>query len=168
MANRTLRARGLLSTAVTGLAVLGISLAGAPAASASPTASEVIYCVSPRAGDCLHGQDAADWASGVTEWRYQNYSRQAFHGGIADAYRHCIWSGALAQRIGEDRAMTLVTVHELEATDGEDHVQMDMENDRTGVTIGGQANGRGGSDTWGWIMSQCAAKADSGLLTTIR
>ncbi|MBJ7291625.1 hypothetical protein [Williamsia sp.] len=117
--------------------------------------------------DCAAAQDAASWATGITQARYSSDDAQSFHGGRADSYRHCVWAGATAQRIGEDRAMTVLTVHELDATDGQDHVQMDIENDRTGAGIGDASNQQGVSDTWGWIMSQCAALADSGKLTRL-
>ncbi|WCT06142.1 DUF6973 domain-containing protein [Rhodococcus qingshengii] len=161
-----LRGKSIVGVGAAGAVALGISLAGAPAAHAGPSWSELQYCTL-GAVDCAYGNDAANWASSITQWRYQDYGPKAFHGGIADAYRHCTWGAALAQRVGEDRAMTLLTVHELDASDGDDHVQMDMENDRTGVSIGARANSRGGSDTWGWIMKQCAAQADSGQLTTL-
>ncbi|WP_040738792.1 DUF6973 domain-containing protein [Nocardia tenerifensis] len=130
------------------------------------TQSERDYCMA-NAGDCLAADDAKNWATGVAEWRYQNNPR-SLHNGVGDAFRHCIWAGAIAQRIGADRAATILSIHENKDDNPLDEWLMDTANNETGVRLGVESNSKGGGDTWGWIMNRCGALADGGKLRTLR
>jgi len=96
----------------------------------------------------------------------------SLHNDTADAFRHCAWSGAITQRVGEARAERITTRHET-AAPGRDSLQgyaemgMDLANNATGRSVGSQANSEGGSDTWGWIIDRCYSLATSDQLVVL-
>jgi hypothetical protein len=168
--------RGVVAAGAS-LAVAGTLLAP-PSAVAEPwskidlpligkiTEAERDYCAAHWVA-CGIEKDAAEWARSTAIWRYNNDA--SLEDGVGDAYRHCIFAGALTQRLGEEQATTLLNIHELQGPEVPLKVSiMDYANNATGVKIGAQANQKGGSDTWGWIMEQCGALADSGQLKTLK
>jgi hypothetical protein len=145
-----------------------MSLGSIPQASANsrvePKPDELVYCA--LSWSCLQAKDASDWALSTAEWRYPDSFASD---GKGDAYRHCIYSGALAQRIGYTNAYTLVMVHEdMVAASNDSNLMarntMDVTNDMIGLGIGVRARNEGWDDQWGWIMSQCEQKVESGEL----
>lgn len=147
-------------------AALALSLSSgltAPANAEEPGVGELASCVSDPNG-CFIAKDAANWALGVAEWKY-GADPDGLHNGAGDAFRHCIWSAAITQRIGADRAEAITTEHE-DAESDEPQVERDMDlgNNAVGRNIGSDANAEGGSDTWGWIIDQCQEYQQAGLL----
>jgi hypothetical protein len=130
----------------------------AHAESGGASSDEIAWCAMNFS--CLIVNDATSWASSTAEWKYP----ESLHNGKGDAFRHCIWAGALANRVGYDRAFTQVMVHEDPATEPMNEVSMDVANDLTGLGIGDRSRTEGGSDSWGWIMSECATQADGRAL----
>jgi hypothetical protein len=166
--------RRATSTAVAVTAGLWITILGvaSPTAVADPTIyvpgsgtltwAEFTYCAS-HIGECNNAKDAAQWAEGVTIGKYGG-NNEELHNGVPDAFRHCLWSGAMAQRMGTDTALTIANNHELLDSAPGSEASMDSYNNHIGVTIGEQSNGVGTSDTWGWIMHECSERADTGAL----
>lgn len=115
------------------------------------------YCVTDY-GACQQALDAADWASAVTAWLFPGYGG---HNDMADAFRHCAWSGATGQRLGYQQAVELTGNHELAAGQPYDEYMMDLSNNAVGLVLAGQSAYYGGADTWGWIMNQCQYLATS-------
>lgn len=147
------------------IAALAASLLGAntTAQAETPNYREVLGCVSSP-GACLAANDAANWAYGMAAARYPG---SALHNDTGDAYRHCIWSGATAQKVGYDTARDITTRHEdAAAAQGQpaEEYTMDINNNSVGLSIGARANAEGGADTWGYVASQCGYAADTGLL----
>lgn len=141
---------------------LSLTLAGpaAPALAESYglTAEELQWCA--MNGSCLTLHDTATWALRTATWKYPE---SVSNDGAGDAFRHCIWSGSLAQRVGYDDAYTTVLLHEADE-DGSEAATMDAFNDYAGLEIGVQSNEAGTSDTWGWIMNKCEERLENGEL----
>lgn len=122
-----------------------------------PSGLEIFHCVgSPR--DCIAAADAKDWAFGVTTWKFPGL---AAHNDVADAFRHCAWNGAMAQRLGYDRAVRISSNHEVKEKQPQLEYDMDVSNNSVGLSLGSVANRNGGKDTWGWVLKQCHDKAVS-------
>jgi hypothetical protein len=109
---------------------------------------------------CLVVEDARQWATGTAEWLYSD----SLHNGAGDAFRHCAWAGAIANRVGYETAYTQVVVHEDLSADPMEEITMDIANDLIGLEVGVRSLDEGGDDTWGWILRECAARADGGQL----
>lgn len=120
-----------------------------------PSFDEIVYCLVNVS--CSTVQDATDWASNTAKWRYPNAKQ---HNDKADAFRHCIWAGALANRLGYDKAHVQSIGHEQDG-DPLDEVLMDVANDLVGLDIGVKSLSEGGKDQWGWIMKECGSLADA-------
>lgn len=132
-----------------------------PAHAESPSAGEVLACVGDPAG-CVAAQDAARWALGVAQSRYAVVSLED---GSGDAFRHCAWSGALTQRVGDARAEAITTRHEYARQPASYSAQaMDFGNNYIGRWVGARSGAEGGSDTWGWIIDRCAQLQAAGWL----
>lgn len=159
---RTGRRLAVMATAALAAATLplgGPGAAPAHAESSGVSTDEMVWCVLSLS--CVQVKDATDWARATAEWRYGGDS---LHNGVGDAFRHCIWAGAIANRVGYDAAYTQVIVHEDLSSDPISEVSMDIANDLTGLEIGIRSHDEGGDDTWGWIMTECASLADAGEL----
>lgn len=116
-----------------------------------PTMWEVLRCVA-NPGECQVALDAQSWAQNVTAWKYNGASG---HNDRADSFRHCIWTGAMAQRLGYERAGRIAAWHEVKEGQPTREYDMDVANNAMGLMTGSIANRHGGSDTWGWIMNRC-------------
>lgn len=115
---------------------------------------------------CLHAEDAKRWAKSVTKWKFPNESDLNTR---ADAFRHCIWSAALTNRVGVETAWQILSTHETSAVaQPEEQLQMDMLNNYTGTRIGMDSRREGGKDQWGWIMKKCEKLARSGQLEVLQ
>ena len=149
--------------AVSGLVLLTGGLALGPAAPARADSSDAsidehAWCAMNFS--CLVVEDARQWATGTAQWLYSD----SLHNGAGDAFRHCAWAGAIANRVGYDTAYTQVVVHEDLSADPMEEVTMDIANDLIGLDLGVRSLVEGGDDTWGWILHECAARADGGQL----
>ncbi len=137
---------------------------GAPAAHAEGypyrmNSDEFRYCtLALQLHDCYVNADAVAWARGAAEWLYPG---PGLEDGIGDAFRHCIWAGALSQRLGHDRAYTLVLIHENIPGNPLRKQAMDVYNDQKGLDIGHEANEAGVDDTWGYVIDRCRSMADA-------
>jgi hypothetical protein len=157
--------RKWLSSAATAALIAGsttlalASPANAVSSSYDITGDELFYCVATAS--CPAWQDSANWASSTAEWLYPDSTWN----GKGDAFRHCLWAGALANRVGYDTAFTLVMIHEDTTTDPMNEVTMDATNDAIGLDLGIRSVSEGGADQWGWILSQCQQRAESGELS---
>lgn len=160
----------LVAVAAAVVAMLAGGGVAAPQASAEPTIyvpggrtltfSEVAYCLS-HAADCINGDDAGKWAESVSAGTYPELDQ---HNTKADAFRHCLWTGAMAQRMGRSGALAIADNHEVQATQPAGEASMDSHNNVVGASLGEQSNSVGTSDTWGWILDQCYQRAESGSL----
>lgn len=166
----TLRGRGralirgaIVAASSTAIFAVGINTAQAAPSPGSAEPGELAWCANPGNWQaCAAGQDAANWAWGTALWLYPDTFATD---GRGDAFRHCLWSGATAQRVGENKALELTTNHEKNARDQVDSSRkMDLKNNATGAALGARSNQVGGSDTWGWILNECRARADAGQL----
>jgi hypothetical protein len=133
----------------------------APSAQAAPAPpygnlnnTEKFYCAI-RYSDCRAGQDAAKWALDVTVWKFGEQG----HNNMADAFRHCAWNGAMAQRMGSGRAANIANNHEKSEGQPPGEKKMDLANNSVGRTLGVKSNREGGGDTWGWVLSKCEGLA---------
>jgi len=142
-----------------GLALSAPSSASAESPGGSPSFDELVFCAVE--GTCLTVQDTQRWALSTAAWRYPAGTQAD---GVGDAFRHCIWAGALANRVGYESAYTQTLGHENYTAESEGAFFMDVSNDFVGLDLGVRSLSEGGSDTWGWIMNQCGALADSGQL----
>lgn len=120
---------------------------------------EYLYCAS-HYDACAQAQDAQAWAFGVTAWLFP----EGGHNDVADAFRHCAWSGAMSQRLGYEQAVEITANHELNEGQPAAEYDMDVANNAVGLWLGGLSAYEGGDDTWGWIMGQCESYARSGQL----
>lgn len=119
--------------------------------------NEVFYCVNPmNTGDCLVAQDAAKWSVSVLVWKF---GQRAHHNNMGDAFRHCAWNGAMAQRMGSQRAKRIADNHEKAEGQPRDEKRMDDKNNAAGRSIGVKSNRQGGNDTWGYVLTKCEASA---------
>lgn len=169
-------ASSLPSRHVRRLAVIGVSAACLTALSPATGASaetfefgELVNCLSvPRA--CAAAADAWPWSQGTAKALFPGEGED---GTRADAFRHCAWSGAIAQRVGVTDAEQVTTAHETNTADRDNlpayaSMAMDLANNATGHALGARANAEGGSDTWGWIIDQCYNLASTNQLVVIR
>jgi hypothetical protein len=76
-----------------------------------------------------------------------------------------VWSAALTQRVGAERAEAITTRHEYASTPSSQSARaMDFGNNNIGHVVGVQANSEGGDDTWGWIINRCLQLEDADVL----
>lgn len=115
--------------------------------------------------NCAETKDALAWALDVTE---SEYGTNKGNGDESDAFRHCLWAGALSNRLGQDEAKSILSNHEVIAySQDKKHLEMDMSNNWTGAEIGAKSKKQGGEDEWGWVIEKCESKARSGELVRI-
>lgn len=121
---------------------------------------EVLHCITGHWSDCGNAQDAARWSLDVTMWRFGEQG----HNNMADAFRHCTWTGAMAQRMGSDTAAGIAARHELNEGQPDSERAMDDANNIVGNGVGQQSNYAGTDDTWGWILARCEKHARAHML----
>lgn len=140
------------ASVLAGTAFLAFSLSAGVAQAESYTTHELVNCVGDPNGCNIAANDAGPWALGVAQARYP---AETLHNGSGDAFRHCIWAGAVTQRIGGDRAWNILAAHEAGTPLGSERA-MDYGNNLIGIAVGEQSVIHGGSDTWGYIIDTCA------------
>jgi hypothetical protein len=141
--------------------VLALSGPASPAQAETPSPDELAWCIGN--GTCAVMNDASNWALRTARWKYPG---SVANNGAGDAFRHCIWAGVLAQRMGYDTAYTAVLLHESSDASSSDSnktatASMDAFNDYVGLDLGRRSNKVGTKDTWGWIMNQCDKRANN-------
>ncbi|MFD6223077.1 DUF6973 domain-containing protein [Nocardia asteroides] len=117
-------------------------------------------CVVLYGINCVHAQDARNWATDVTIWKFGKNG----HNDMSDAFRHCSWIGAIATRIGESGAYTVGYIHESNANAPEAEFKMDDWNNFVGAGIGAAAVRSGAKDQWGYVLRECESKARGKML----
>jgi len=136
----------------------GVALAlGSPAAAhaETPSPDEVAWCV--LNANCTTAVDVKDWALRTAQWKYpESFATD----GKGDAFRHCIWAGALSQRVGYDTAYTAVMIHEYDEG-GSSTATMDAFNDYVGLELGPRADSARPKNAWGWIVDECEQRAEN-------
>jgi hypothetical protein len=162
MTSRLIKSR-IAAAAAAAAAGLSLSLTGpaAPAKAETPSPDELAWCIGQ--GTCAVMNDATNWARRTAEWKYPN---SFANNGAGDAFRHCIWAGALAQRMGYEVAYTAVLLHESADASSSDPEKtatsaMDAFNDYVGLELGRRSRKVDTKDTWGWIMNQCEKRTDN-------
>ena len=168
-----IRFRPSIVAATIALGVVG-ALAGSTSAQANPwdydvydgaSAYEAVNCVA-NWDVCQEARKAAGWSFSVTAWKFPG---EDAHNTRADAFRHCAWSGAMAQRLGYGTAVEVLSNHEAASgNQPQDEYDMDISNNAVGATLGYQSNSESAQDKWGWVMDRCEELAKSGQLTTLR
>mgnify|MGYP000847831560 FL=1 len=151
-------ARILLALALT---ILGI-VVSTPVAQADSAltlrSSEEFDCARYKHFGCFAAFDAMGWATRVTNWKFPNDPSQ--HNGMADAFRHCIWMGATATRIGKVNAFGIGQIHEDHTPNNPQRERdMDESNNLVGAQIGEDARNMNLTDQWGYVIEQCESKA---------
>lgn len=142
------------------LGFLGLQSAPASADSTDAFNSEAIDCFALYNLDCAHAQDAQLWARDVAAWVFPEHAVQ--HNDMADAFRHCVWIGALATRVGQQDAYTVGFMHEEYAEDNpSEEYAMDDWNNFIGSMIGEDAVNAGVEDEWGHVLAECESRARS-------
>lgn len=135
-----------------------LSASAAQSSTSSGDLGEAFDCAILNGLDCGYVLDAQAWAVRVTAWKFPGGG----HNDMADAFRHCAWMGALATRIGSNRAYTVGYMHE-DAGDRRGQPaserQMDEWNNFIGAGIGDDAVRSGTSDTWGYVLNECESRA---------
>lgn len=125
--------------------------------------AEIIGCAWHSLIGCGHVPDAKSWAERVTDWQYPGGNKT--DGTKANAFKHCIWMGATATRLGELNSRRVGDVHEWVATNQpEDLKDMDKANNLVGVRIGVKAKEDNLSDQWGYVIEECKKQAESNQL----
>jgi hypothetical protein len=124
------------------------------------TTWELLRCAT-NWDECQVALDAQNWALSVTHWKYPG---STMHNDRADSFRHCIWTGAMAQRLGYERAGRIAAWHEVKEGQPTREYDMDVANNAMGLMTGSIADQHGGSDTWGWIMDRCQRYERTGQL----
>lgn len=84
------------------------------------------------------------------------------HNGSGDAFRHCYWSALLARDIGGDNALAFTTAHEGYSDNPAGEREMDLHNNRVGVSIGVSLSGA----TDAQLSNRCAQMVTTGVLMT--
>ena len=124
---------------------------------------EIIGCAWHSLIGCRHVPDAKSWAERGTDWQYPGGNKT--DGTKANAFKHCIWMGATATRLGELNSRRVGDVHEWVATNQpEDLKDMDKANNLVGVRIGVKAKEDNLSDQWGYVIEECKKQAESNQL----
>jgi hypothetical protein len=99
--------------------------------------AEKAWCRWPsRWSLCARSQELADVALGEAQGVAQEYGVQLHNGG-ADAFRHCYWSGLMAQEFGVDTAQGFADRHEYVGDQPEAERNMDWYNNGKGREWGG-------------------------------
>ena len=118
---------------------------------------EILNCAVLNGISCAHVADARDWSIRVTDWKFGSANH---HNNMADAFRHCAWTGALATRIGEQDSYRVEFVHEEYDKDNNDaEFKMYDWNNFTGASIGAAAVRSGTKDQWGYVLNECESRA---------
>lgn len=163
-------------TRLAGAAAIAVAVVTMSAVSPTPKATafggsldwgEIGYCFG-HIPQCVVAKDAADWAKRVTRWKFPDDPDP--HETVGDAFRHCAWNGAMAQRLGRAGALEISENHEVAAAlrQTPEEGQMDRFNNRHGAAIGEMANKAGVSDTWGYVLDTCLSMAKNGGLSVNR
>ena len=121
---------------------------------------EGLDCVLQNKLSCQHVETTKKWAEDVTEWKYPNGNKT--DGTKANAFKHCIWIGATATRLGETDAYRVGFTHEKYAKDQKSDFRiMDEWNNFIGAGIGAKAKADNLSDQWGYVIDECQKLAES-------
>lgn len=124
-----------------------------------PHIFEKITCFMDNTTDCLHVKDTLEWAERVTEWKYPGGN--STDGTRANAFKHCIWMGATATRLGESGANKIGDTHEFYAIgQPKSFRRMDQENNAVGAAVGAKAKEDNLPDQWGYVIQECKKMAD--------
>ena len=128
-----------------------------------PIFFEKLRCLTDNLIDCLDVEEAREWAVQVTEWKYPGGNRT--DGTRANAFKHCIWMGATATRLGESEAKKIGGTHEFYGINQPGSLRkMDGENNAVGAALGAKAKEDNLSDQWGYVIEECKKLADSNQL----
>ena len=88
----------------------------------------------------------------------QNSNLPGRENGLADAYRHLLWSGELTRRFGERRARLILGGHEIDGKfrggQSPDAEKMDRHNNELGIAIGKSAR------AWGDVIASAQKVMD--------
>lgn len=125
---------------------------------------EFVECHYFNKSECWHLQSTSDWATITTDWKYPGGN--LMDGTKQNAFKHCIWIGALATRLDESSAYRAGFVHEEMARSGQppEFREMDEWNNFVGASIGADAKRKNLPDQWGYVVDQCYSLAESGQL----
>ncbi|WP_394855190.1 DUF6973 domain-containing protein [Rhodococcus aetherivorans] len=155
-----LRVMGVGAVLAAGIALGGTQGIGTANADVLSDLADAADCTYLYGSNCVHVEDARNWATEVTIWRFGYNGRND----ISDAFRHCAWIGAVATRLGERDAYTVGFIHENNSQGPDSEFKMDDWNNFTGAQIGAAAVRSGTSDQWGYVLQKCEAKARSNQL----
>ena len=87
----------------------------------------------------------------------QKSNLDGLHNGLADGFRHCVWSCTMAQKIGKANSKHIGDSHEENAKGPKCEEAMDKANNQTGINLADSGN----------CQSSCMNAATSGQLITI-
>lgn len=156
---------GLFAATLTGSSVAPTARADYDVLGTNVSWTELSYCIG-HIPQCVAGKDAQQWAESVADWKFGS-GNPSLHNGRGDAFRHCAWNGAMAQRIGKSGALAISENHEVKGSQPAREAAMDTFNNNVGATIGDQSNAAPIADKWGYVLEGCYKRAISGGLVSL-